>query len=155
MEIIEKDLLTIEEGIIAHQVNCKFVMGSGVALGIRQKWPIVFTQYETIKKFYPVSRMYLGLCQLVTVEQGDAELPKLVVANVFGQDGFNAKGQNAICTDYEAVEKAFERLAAYRQGRQVYIPYKMGCDRARGEWGTYSEIIDRVCPGVIACKLPN
>ena len=58
-------------------------------------------------------------------------------------------------TPDEAVEKAFERLAAYRQGRQVYIPYKMGCDRARGEWGTYSEIIDRVCPGVIACKLPN
>lgn len=36
IKIIQGDLLEAKENIIAHQVNCKGVMGSGVAKQIKQ-----------------------------------------------------------------------------------------------------------------------
>ena len=36
-----------EDTIICHQVNCKGVMGAGLAKQIRDKWPVVFDEYKT------------------------------------------------------------------------------------------------------------
>ncbi|WP_411668007.1 hypothetical protein [Bacillus subtilis] len=38
IKIIQGDLLEAKENIIAHQVNCKGVMGSGIALQIKKKY---------------------------------------------------------------------------------------------------------------------
>jgi len=46
MKIINRDLLTIESGIIAHQVNCQGKMGAGLALKIRKKYPQVYEYYK-------------------------------------------------------------------------------------------------------------
>ena len=48
MKIIYKkgNLLDAQTDVIAHQVNCQGVMGSGVAKQIKEKWPDVFKQYD-------------------------------------------------------------------------------------------------------------
>ena len=48
MEIIYKNgnLLDAQTAVIAHQVNCQGVMGSGVAKQIRDKWTNVYTAYR-------------------------------------------------------------------------------------------------------------
>ncbi len=38
MKIINGNLLEVKKGIIAHQCNCKGVMGAGIALQIKKKW---------------------------------------------------------------------------------------------------------------------
>ena len=38
MKIIEKNILTIEKGIVCQQVNCQGVMGAGLAKSIKEKF---------------------------------------------------------------------------------------------------------------------
>lgn len=46
MKYIKKDITTVNWGIIAHGVNCRGRMSSGVAAAIRSKWPIVYDKYR-------------------------------------------------------------------------------------------------------------
>lgn len=39
MRVIERDITTVEEGIVAHQVNCQGAIGAGVSGAICRKWP--------------------------------------------------------------------------------------------------------------------
>lgn len=49
IKIISGDILTNlptnKEVYICQQVNCRGVMGAGLALKIRRKWPVVYQQY--------------------------------------------------------------------------------------------------------------
>lgn len=40
------DILTSTADVICHQVNCKGVMGAGLAKQIKQKYPAVFKLYK-------------------------------------------------------------------------------------------------------------
>lgn len=144
MKVIHQDLLSVQEGIIAHQTNTQFVMGAGVALAIRRMYPKAYNHYMMIQGHFRTSSQFLGYCQFVPVTD------KLTVANIFAQDTIGGPDVN---TDYDAVRKAFATVEECRADRQVYIPYKMGCDLAGGDFDIYSAIVDEVCPGVIACSL--
>lgn len=147
MKTITKDLLSITNGIICHQVNCQGVMGSGIALAIRKKWPEVFDTYRRIWSFTPPTKL-LGSCQLIQVG------PDLLVANIFGQNYFG--NQFGPATDYNAVEKAFtdlrDSLSNQSFNPSIYIPYKMGCGLGGGNWDTYLEIVTKLFPDVIVCQ---
>lgn len=152
MEVIERDLFDCTEGVMCHQVNCRGVMGSGIALVVKNRWPDVFTMYQWLCRNFmrmagdPHAPRLLGTCQVIPVGE------RLHVANVFGQDFY---GADKMHTNYAAVEKAFTTLNSIREDLPVFIPYLMGCDRGGADFATYSSIVDRVCPGVAACKLPN
>jgi O-acetyl-ADP-ribose deacetylase (regulator of RNase III) len=140
LEILEKNILDVKEGVICHQVNCQRVMGSGLARQIRNKWPIVYEEY---KKNY---ELRLGNCQVVQVTDD------LFVANLAGQDRY---GTDRSYTDYDALEVALIYVdeIASALNKQLYIPYLMGCGLAGGDWKIVSEIIERVAPKAIICKL--
>lgn len=156
MKVIEKDITTVEEGILCHQVNCQGVMGSGVAKVIRDKWPNVFADYlaycDANSENGNKTANMLGDFQLVSVDQN------IWVGNLFAQDDFATQGSRPkVYTNYGAIQRGFEFLHQRLIGTTVpvYVPYLMGSDRGGGNWGIVSCIIDDVCPGVIACKLPG
>ena len=76
MKIINKDLLTVEKGIICQQCNCLGSMGAGIALSIKNKWNIVYRIYRDI---YERQGLHLGKIQLVRVSN------ELVVCNMMCQ----------------------------------------------------------------------
>jgi O-acetyl-ADP-ribose deacetylase (regulator of RNase III) len=80
------DITTVTSGIIVHGVNCQGVMGSGVALAIRNKWPKVYTEYRDYCHDVEPTDL-LGECQVVTVAKG------LWVANCFSQLNFGKDGK--------------------------------------------------------------
>jgi len=139
MKIIYRDLLSIEDGIICHQVNTLGIMGSGIAKTIRIKWPSVYFAYQ---KIHHEGKLVLGCVQLVQITS------ELTVANVVGQATLGG-----IATDYNAIRDAFTWLNNNKGVKQIYVPFGMGCALAGGDWNKYSAIIDEVCPGSIACKL--
>lgn len=143
--IIEKQGDLLESGcdIICHQVNCRGVMGSGIAKQIRAKWPRVYMEYA-----YDCSIVNwedsLGSCLLLDTPSNQW------VANLFGQNGY---GRDKMYTDYAAVESALikmkdrilqqvpaDRLATLRIG----IPYGMGCGLGGGSWDIVYAIIKKV-----------
>jgi O-acetyl-ADP-ribose deacetylase (regulator of RNase III) len=58
---INKDILSVENGIICQQVNCMGVMGAGLAKKIAQKYPIVKKEYEMITILGEATIHLLGL----------------------------------------------------------------------------------------------
>jgi O-acetyl-ADP-ribose deacetylase (regulator of RNase III) len=145
MKIIEADLLEMQ-GIICHQVNCMGVMGAGLALHIRRKWPRVFVDY---KNALEDERVDIGSCQFVQVSQDTT------VANLFGQANVNSGKQRDCQTNYDALEDAIEDAYEYaeRTNQQLYIPYMMGCGLAGGDWDIVLDIIDQFAPKAIICRL--
>lgn len=143
MRIISGNLLNISAGIIVHQVNCKGVMGAGLAKSISTRWSEVFTRYHVFCKsgsFRP------GMVQFIKVSQ------TLYVCNLAGQDGY---GRDRQYTDYEALRIAMRKLSIVASERNIdiYLPFMMGCSLGGGDWSIVSRIIDEECPTAIVVKL--
>lgn len=151
LRIIEKDILTVEKGIICHQVNCMGVMGAGVALQIAQKWPKVLEEYQE----YCEDNQYTCLGDWLDY----AVTPNLFIANLFGQDSFGEGKQ----TQYWALSQALRnlKLGFYEGGffpniksDEIYFPYLIGCGLGGGKWEVVSELIEEQFPNATICKLP-
>lgn len=139
MKIISADLLD-QTGIIAHQVNSLGVMGRGLALQIRTRWPVAYQAYRKWCK----SGKRLGKTLVVQTE------PDLMIANVCAQEVWGHGRQ----TDYEALDRALANLATQvLDGTPVYFPYWMGCGLAGGSWNKVLPIIARHFPDAIICRV--
>lgn len=133
------NLLDSKADIICHQTNCKGVMGSGVALAIKQKYPRVFEQY---KKAHQKGLLTLGMCQIVHTNP-DSEDDRLV-ANLCGQDEFNGLKR---CTNYEGIYVCLEKLADYCKNnnvKSIAFPWKMSSDRGGADWNIITAMIESV-----------
>jgi len=118
--------------IIIQCCNDIFVMGSGVALAIKLKWPKVYKEYKQWRNQKP----QLGDVQFVKVAPG------IAVGNMIGQHGIGfTAGEPPI--RYGAIDKALKKVGeiAKKYNASVHIPYKMGADRAGGEWSKIEEMI--------------
>lgn len=82
LNMIQKDLTTIDKGIICHGVNNakNGVMGAGVALALRQKYPQIFDNYSKLCRGSDDERKaLLGRVDFVVIN------PNLIIANCFSQ----------------------------------------------------------------------
>ena len=119
---------------ICQQVNCKGVMGAGLAMQICIQWPVVYQRY--LEFCYGNNGNKLGTYQEVLVE------PKLYVVNLFGQNGY---GRGERQTNYAALATAlfsfFRDCAQKNQDVTIRLPYGLGCGLAGGDWNTVLDII--------------
>ena len=139
MEIIYKEgnLLDAQTDVIAHQVNCQGVMGSGVAKQIKEKWPDVFKQYDYHVRM--LDHNVLGDCQLVQIKENK------FVANLFGQRYYGR--ENLRYTSYDGIYDALVKLQVYMNTRgckSIAIPYKMSSDRGGADWNVILAMIKSV-----------
>lgn len=121
--------------VVCHQVNCKGVMGAGLAKQVKQKFPIVFQHYADKCRLIEYGNGGLGDVQFCSViaEEG------YILANVFGQDGY---GRGKCNTDYDALHKAFTTIAMSFPNSTIRIPYLMGCGLGGGNWDIVTNIIE-------------
>lgn len=161
IKIVEGDITQCPEGInvIMHQANTQNVMGAGVALALRNKWPKVFEadtrihdRYKNIAANLKVSvpEYLLGRFSVTTwFPKDDGGLVR--VFNLYGQH-LNSASLAGHPTDYNAVFIGMKRVAVAlkiiteREGVEIIlgIPYLMGCGLAGGDWNIYSSIINTV-----------
>ena len=147
IEVREGNVLDIQKGIIAHQVNCQGVMGSGIALQIKRMYPSVFTRYAELCKRFQWGKDLLGdVCTLQTDEN-----PNLYIANIFGQHNYGVSNRH---TSYDATYDAWNKVFASSRisGLPIYMPYGMGCGLGGGNWDIYSAIVNSFNEPVIAYK---
>ncbi len=159
MKTIEKDILTVEDGFILHQVNAQGVMGSGVAKGIRDKWHRVYDEYK--KKCHHITE-YCGAWALMGHAQIVEVSPSLSVVNLFAQYDYRKNPfDNQQYTEYGSFAyalKDFVNKSSWSfldHEREVYLPYKIGSDRGGADFSIISEIVKEIIPQAIFCKLPN
>jgi O-acetyl-ADP-ribose deacetylase (regulator of RNase III) len=135
--IFNQDILNIPTGVIVHQVNCQHVMGRGLALAIRQKWPEVFKEYIAYA-WKP------GQVQFVKVATN------LYVCNLAGQLNY---GLSKPHTMPEAHLWAWPKVAKWASKRElpVYAPWKIGCGCAGGDWAVIQPLIENILPSIRWC----
>lgn len=134
---IKGDIFESDAYAILHQVNCRGVMGSGIAKQVKEKYPVVFLRYKEICEQHSGNpKDLLGLVLAISVKGGCTGF----IANLFAQDNFGR--DNNLYTNYDALKKCFERANEMFYGKTVAIPYKIGCCRGGGDWGIVYKMIE-------------
>ena len=142
IDIRNGDLLDINTDYIAQQVNCRGVMGAGLALQIRKEYPSSYDMYRAIcQKYAPeelLGRMFI--CGHII--------------NVFGQLNYG-RNRDIVYTNYSALIAAFQEInRQLPSDKSIAFPYGFGCGLANGKWETVLEIIKECFPDreIIICK---
>lgn len=135
IQVVHGDVLKAEETYIVHQVNCCGVMGKGVALQVRYKYPDVYRRYQNYCEEHRTKDL-LGRVLLIPTSDGK------VICNVFGQEQY---GSNRQFTDFAALTRCFEQLEKIvPKNEKIAMPYLIGCGNDGGSWeAVYSLIQDK------------
>lgn len=134
--------------IFVHQVNCRGVMGGGIARIVKQKFPFVFEQYQDRCK-KPTHHL-LGDVQLINISSFDE--PKRMVCNLFAQNYYGVYTRQ---TDYEQFYRGLEQLKYELEEMEkdfppnseklsVGFPYNIGCGLAGGDFRIVLSMIESV-----------
>jgi len=99
---INKDILTVDKGVIVHSVNCIGAVG-GLAGAIARKWPKNAEKYREHVKNQKLPIMLLGSVFEVNVAHN------VVVANLFGQNNVGTRERQ---TEYSALIAGFKGIAS-------------------------------------------
>lgn len=140
IKIVNGDLLKAKETIIAHQVNCKGKMGSGVALQIKNKYPEAYRYYKKFIEFtggIENPEILLGAMFPVSISKTRE------VVHLFGQLDYGYGKQQ---TNLKSLKSALKELKTHAKlyDYTVALPYKIGSDRGGADWSEVYAIIEEV-----------
>ena len=135
MKVIKGNLLN-QQGVILHQVNCKRVMGAGIAKQIRSLYPQHYIDYLNTPQ-------QLGNIVITRIS------PSLTIIGLFAQDGY---GRNKQHTNYKALEECLIKVAQLNI-QPIYAPYKIGCGLGGGDWEIVQQLFKKHLPQTTFVKL--
>jgi len=120
---------------VAHCCNCQGVMGSGIALTIKNKYKAAYDAYKDHERRN-------GSIQLGTISSEFVDMDKLIInlhaQSRYGYDGFRYVNYEAL---YDSLTQAKRMMIASKQ-KTLGVPYKMACDRAGGDWRIVEAMLD-------------
>ena len=138
MKIVTKvgNLLDVKQGHIVHGCNAKGVMGSGVALAVKQMYPLAFKDYRDI---YEDEGLDLGMAYPYMPSE------ELVIWNAITQEGFGQPTRNC---SYDAIQECFAQINE-AMGivtdlgivQEIHIPF-LGAGLGGGSWNIIKAIIE-------------
>lgn len=139
MKIVTKvgNLLGVTEGHLISGCNAQGVMGSGVALAIKNKYPLAYQDYRDI---YEDEGLELGTAYPYMPST------KLVIWNAITQEYYGQPGRNC---SYDAIETCFADINAAVLSldevvKEIHIPL-LGAGLGGGNWEIIREIIEQTC----------
>lgn len=91
MKLYCTDITENEDGLIIHGVNCQGVMGSGVALAIKTKWPAIYDRFLENGK----GTVLLGSFDPCVINN-DLTIGNCYTQEFYGRDGKQYANYNAI-----------------------------------------------------------
>lgn len=136
--IKEGDLFRAPSGIICHQVNCKGVMGRGVAKTFKEKYPFAFSKYKDLCK----DRVPDKLLGTVLMRY---EIDNKWTCCMFAQDDWRGHGCN---TDYAAFDECCDAIkreikALHLGDITINMPYRIGAGLGGGDWNIVYSILEK------------
>lgn len=137
IEYKEGNLLDVKQGIIVHGVNAQGVMGAGVALAIKKKYPKAYEEYLVS---YNTGNLYLGSSQMVEVLEDQL----LTICNACTQEYYGTDKRQvnyaALCMCFTSI---FRTARIYKE--TVHFP-KIGAGLAGGDWDIIEQLINDCDP---------
>jgi len=145
--LIFKDILDVQQGIIVHQIN-PFVMGAGLAMHIRRRYPKHYEDFKVWRsKYKEAPELALGQICITSYYE-----PLYVVGMCAQKEYGFAKKEY---TQYDAFKESLKNVdyLALKFNTKLYIPYGIGCGLAGGDWRAILFYIKEITPYAIVCKL--
>ena len=144
------NLMNVTAGHIVHGCNAQGVMGSGVALAVKNKYP---EAYKAYKEVYDAGNLYLGESYPGAVKSD------LVIWNAVTQ---NLYGHKVRMVSYDAIQTCFESVNQWiteNKGmvltpEEVHIPM-IGAARGGGNWNIIKTIIEETLDYPVTLWLPD
>lgn len=141
IHIIKGNLFDTDADVIAHQVNCQGVMGSGVAKSVRLLYPQAYNEYLKFCSFHESNEEKLSLLGQIQVVKCDDNEEKNIV-NMFAQENYGHDGR---FTNYEAFYNCLEKLnMVFEFKYSIAFPYNIGCDRGGADWDIIFMMMQKV-----------
>lgn len=139
LEYVTGNLFDAPQKVLAHGCNAKGVMGRGIAVGFRERWPAMY-------------QMYKEMCEKGDLRPGDLFAYPLIgrteedktIFNLITQDDWRPPGPNATLDFIEgAVENAVWRLTNVLYLRAFAMP-KIGAGLGGLEWADVAERLESI-----------
>lgn len=148
INVIEGDITQSDKDIIVQQVNCRGLMGSGLAKTLMIRYPNVKKEYQNFRK-KQLKRVgkdedMLGMVNYVDVYDGK------IIANIFGQaDIRKNETDNTVYTEKKSLLEGLRSVKekAETLNLSIAIPTYIGCGLAGGDWGEIKPAIEEVFQG--------
>ena len=131
------NLLDVTEGVIIHGCNAQGVMGSGVALAIKTKYPTAYQAYKAFEKAHGLHLASLSSARVAN---------RLYVANLVTQE-YYGRDSSVKYVSYGAILLGFEKLHGSHPLDTVFHFPTIGAGLGNGNWVTISTLIELACPG--------
>lgn len=153
MHYLKGNLLDTDCDYICHQVNCQGKMNSGVAKAIREKWPVVYKEYQDWQMSYDawahcvatsedrrnelLGTVMLGRVLQVPVSENQTVLNLAAQLN-YGYDGRRYTSYDAFWMCLGAIKQTVPK------GSSIGFPDHIGCCRGGANWNIIKAMIEEV-----------
>ena len=133
MKFVSGDVLSVTSGIIVQGCNAQGVMGSGLALAVKKKYPDCFVKYA--HKCHH-KEVILGQNVWYTINE-DLFIVNAITQKFYGRD------KNAVYVNYTAIQSCFDDIFEQAEcaGLEVHIPDMIGCGLGGGNRSIVLDII--------------
>ncbi len=137
IEYKKGNLLDVTEGIIIHGCNAQGVMGSGVALAVKEKYPTAYKDY--VAEYEYRSKLDIGN----TVKSWVSE--DLMIINAITQDKYGRDNKRYV--NYAAIVRCFDEAISYARAYQYDLHFpKIGAGLGGGDWNIIEQLINDCDP---------
>lgn len=140
IKITQGNILEASENIICHSVNHRGVMGAGLALQLRKRYPDIMLQYSAICS--NISFDHVRGNGTIAWHKIESDPYEKYIASIFGQESYGVDRQY---TDYVSLGNGLRtvRMFAYIKNYSVAIPSGIGCGLGGGDWDIVEQIIQQ------------
>ena len=129
------DLLDTDIQHILHGCNCRGVMGSGVALAIRNRYPQAYQDYL---QEYQSHGLLLGNI-IISVQEDGRHIYNALTQERYGRDG-------QVYVSYWAIAETFAKINSF--GIDAIALPRIGAGLGGGDWSVISAIIENTLTSV-------
>lgn len=137
-QVVHKDIFTTHLNAIAHGVNCRGVMGAGIALEVKRRYPEAYSGYvRYLNQYEPIQYTALG-----TLHPYRVPGTNLHILNCFTQQD-TAKRHGEVAISYHAIFTSFSFAGAYCKENgieELAIP-QVGAGLGGGNWKIIYQLI--------------
>lgn len=134
-----QNIITADEPLIIHGCNAQGVMGAGVALAIKNRFPEAYRSYRNA--YLANDGLVLGSVIIVPCED---KLGLKYIGNCITQE-FYGKDKKQYC-DYDAITDCLISIKNFCEELDLntFAMPKIGCGLGGGDWRTVSIIINTI-----------
>jgi O-acetyl-ADP-ribose deacetylase (regulator of RNase III) len=139
IQVCEGNVLNIPSGIIVHGCNSHGVMGAGIALEVKRRFPDAFLTYrKAYEAAIQAGKPGLSLGDIFPVVITET----FVIVNAITQKD-TGHDPDVKYVSYDAIHDAFKQVNEIAKTLKLPVHFPLiGCGLANGKWQVVSQIID-------------